>query len=295
MFGAVRIHGQQDLPGLVAQGRGIRTARLQRLARGWYLSLFLDAAPKPLTRAPGSEHLEAGLDLGYETLVAIVARDRGIVPLVANTGGTTGTTGTAPVAAISLSASNAGLAPCTGPIRDKVPHPRECQRIQRCLGQAQRGGRRTLAACIQQRSANARRHRNNAISRALVERYAVLYVSRDNLKSLQRLFGKSVLSAGHGLLISMMVAKGRQAGRRMVEVRSQNSTRRCSACGALTGPTGLQGLRVRIWSCGVCGTRHDRACNAAGNALQTGAGLAYGTVWPPGSGGVLPLETAGNG
>jgi transposase len=37
------------------------------------------------------------------------------------------------------------------------------------------------------------------------------------------------------------------------------------SCGALTGPTGLDMLDVRIWVCGECGVTHDRDVNAARN------------------------------
>lgn len=60
-----------------------------------------------------------------------------------------------------------------------------------------------------------------------------------------------------------------------VEVASRNSTKTCSACGALSGPTGLSGLKVRQWTCVACGAQHDRDTNAAMNALIAGAGLAH--------------------
>ena len=54
-----------------------------------------------------------------------------------------------------------------------------------------------------------------------------------------------------------------------IEVDCKNSTKTCSACGSLTGPTGWDGLEVRNWQCGRCGTAHYRD---AINALISGRG-----------------------
>ncbi len=157
---------------------------------------------------------------------------------------------------------------------EKIAHPREYERMQRRIGQADRSHNRRLLGAVQQRLGNARRHRNHAISRDLVSRFGAIYVSRDNLKGMKRRFGKSVGSSGHGALLTMLESKCRQAGREYVEVPSRNSTRTCSACGCLDGPTGLQGLKVREWAC-ACGAIHDRDVNAAVNTLILGAALAH--------------------
>lgn len=72
---------------------------------------------------------------------------------------------------------------------------------------------------------------------------------------------------------------------RVIEVTNRNSTRLCADCGALTGPTGRAGLKVRTWVC-ACGATHDRDVNAAVNTLRFGAVLAHE------SGGDLASETA---
>lgn len=228
-LGAIRYRHAGPIPA----GR-IKGARLCRKPRGWYLTLFIDAAPATIT--PIGDDV-VGIDLGYETLAMLAVEGHG---------------------------------------HERIEHPREQQRLARRLGQAQRGGGRRgrLAGRIQQRLANARRHRNHELSRMLVARFREIHISRDNLRGLQRLMGRSVLTAGHGQLITMTRTKGRQAGRVVTEPASRNSTRRCSSCGALTGPTGLTGLQVRQWQCGACGAHHDRDTNAAVNARLAGAVLA---------------------
>jgi transposase len=157
---------------------------------------------------------------------------------------------------------------------EAIAHPLEYQRLERRLGQVQRGGNPRKAGRVQQSIANARRIRNHLVSRDLVARFGAIYVSKDNLRGMQRTRGKSVMSAGHGQLRIMLATKCRQAGRTYGEPAGSNSTRTCSSCGGLEGPAGLSGLKVRHWTCGACGAHHDRDQNAAVNALQAGAVLA---------------------
>src|SRR5258708_17906442 len=81
---------------------------------------------------------------------------------------------------------------------------------------------------------------------------------------------KSVLDAGWGMLKTQLQYKGQQAGRSVLIVSERNTTRTCSSCKALTGPTGLDMLDVRIWVCSACGDTHDRDVNAARNTLSAG-------------------------
>jgi transposase len=64
--------------------------------------------------------------------------------------------------------------------------------------------------------------------------------------------------------------RGQQAGRCVQIVNERNTTRACSSCRALTGPSGLDMLDVRIWVCRECGVTHDRDVNAARNILFAG-------------------------
>lgn len=156
---------------------------------------------------------------------------------------------------------------------ERIEHPHEWRQQEARLGQAQRGGRRQLAARIQERIANRRKNRNHHISRRLVAENALIAFSADRHSAIARRFGKSVQSAGHHQLRSMLAYKCRAGGREYIEVSNRNSTRQCAACGGLTGPAGQQGLRVRTWVCTTCGVEHDRDCNAAVNTLVSGRGL----------------------
>jgi putative transposase len=73
------------------------------------------------------------------------------------------------------------------------------------------------------------------------------------------------------MLKRMLQYKGEYAGRSVQIVNERNTTRACSSCGALTGPSGLRQLVVRQWECAHCGESHDRDVNAARNILMTGS------------------------
>lgn len=155
---------------------------------------------------------------------------------------------------------------------DKISHPRELEKIAKRLAQAQRGGNKRLAARLQERLSNQRKDRNHKLSRDIVSQFDVIAFSKDNHKGIARTFGKSVTSSSHGQLRSMLAYKCCASGRQFIEVDSRNSTRTCSACRALTGPTGYAGLSVRQWTCTACGAEHDRDVNAAVNTLNAGVG-----------------------
>lgn len=157
---------------------------------------------------------------------------------------------------------------------EKVVHPRELEASALRLAQAQRGNDRKLAARIQERIANQRKDRNHKLTRRLVSENEVIVFSADDHSAVASRFGRSVTSSGHYQLRQMLAYKSRAGGRQYIEVSPRNSTKTCSSCGALTGPTGLAGLLVRQWMCTSCGASHDRDINAAVNTLRAGAGAA---------------------
>lgn len=156
---------------------------------------------------------------------------------------------------------------------EKIEHPHEWRTHERRLGQAQRGNRKHLAARLSERIANRRKNRNHHLSRRLVSENQLIAFSADRHSNIARTFGKSVASAGHRQLRSMLAYKSLAGGREYIEVASRNSTRACSACRALTGPTGWRGLKVRQWVCTACGVEHDRDCNSAVNTLIAARGM----------------------
>jgi len=155
----------------------------------------------------------------------------------------------------------------------KIENPRELRKGQERISQAQRGKRKKLVARLQERQANRTLDRNHKISRNLVENYSEIYYSDDNFKGMAKNFGKSVSEASLGNLISYITYKGNNCGRKVMAVKSFNTTKTCSSCLALTGPTGLSGLKVRNWEC-ACGAVHDRDINSAVVVLNYGLGTS---------------------
>lgn len=153
---------------------------------------------------------------------------------------------------------------------EKVPHPKELQASIKRLGQAQRGGNKKLVARLHERIKNQRKDRNHKLSLRLVQENSLIVFSKDNIKGMAKKFGKSVASSGHGQLRSMLEYKAPKSGTQYIEVSGRNSTKTCSACGCLSGPSGLAMLAVRDWTCTGCGTHLDRDVNAAQNTLIAG-------------------------
>jgi len=140
------------------------------------------------------------------------------------------------------------------------------------LAKAQRGKNKKLTARLHERIKNRRKDYNHKVSREIVENYKNIAITNDNIKGQASKFGKSVHDAGISQLRNFIIYKGDIHGRNVKLVDSKNTTRICSTCGSLTGPTGLAGLKVRTWECEVCGSQHDRDVNAAINILKSGFG-----------------------
>lgn len=158
---------------------------------------------------------------------------------------------------------------------EKIVHPQEFRVAESRLAQAQRGGNKQLTARIQERTANRRKDRNHKLSRRLVSENVTICFLKDNHRAIAKRFGKSVADSGHGQLRDMLSYKCRTGDAELIFPENRNSTRTCSTCGALTGPTGLAGLKVREWDCAACGSHHDRDTNSSRNALIFGVGTTH--------------------
>ena len=156
----------------------------------------------------------------------------------------------------------------------KFDRPTELAKAKKRIGQAQRGKRKSLVARLHQKIKNQRKDRNHKLSLKLIQENVFIAFSKDNHAGIARKFGKSVSNSAHGQLQQMLAYKSRTGGTKYIEVCSKNSTRICSACGSLTGPTGWTGLKVRQWVCS-CGTAHDRDINAAINTYLAGVGATH--------------------
>ena len=160
--------------------------------------------------------------------------------------------------------------------------------IEAKIAQAQRRGHKRQAKYLHRRAANRRRDALHKFSREIVGRYQKIVVGDvSSLRLAKTRMAKSVLDAGWGMLRAFLQYKGQQAGRTVQVVSEKDTSRSCSSCGSLTGPQGVNGLRVRRWMCCQCGAWHDRDVNAARNILRRAevpasvSGSESSTLWVP--------------
>lgn len=143
------------------------------------------------------------------------------------------------------------------------------------IAQCQRRGHKRQAKRWHRKAANRRKDALHKFSRKLVDTYQHIVIGDVSSTGLAKTrMAKSVLDSGWGMLRQMVVYKGEHAGRSVYVVSERNTTRACSSCGSLSGPSGLRQLVVRAWICADCGESHDRDVNAARNILARAKVLA---------------------
>ena len=140
------------------------------------------------------------------------------------------------------------------------------------LGMLQRRGHLRQARRLHRRIRRRRQDACHKFSRSIVKSYQNIVVGDvSSLKLAKTRMATAVLDTGWGTLRQMLLYKGEHAGRSVRIVNERNTTRGCSNCGALSGPSGLRHLVVRQWDCVNCGESHDRDVNAARNILIAGS------------------------
>lgn len=187
----------------------------------------------------------------------------------------------------------------------KVANPRFLRRAERKLGKAQkalsrkvrgssnRAKARIKVARVHARVADARRGWLHKESTRIIRDNQAVYVEDLCVAGLGRTrLAKSVHDAGWSAFTSMLAYKARRHGRTFGKTgRFEPTSQVCSACGMKDGP---KPLSVREWTCGACGTVHDRDVNAARNIVAAGrAGTlnACGGTVRPGLAPAGPGET----
>jgi len=163
--------------------------------------------------------------------------------------------------------------------------------IEARIAQAQRRGHRRQAKRLHRKAARRRADALHQFSRRLVNQYETIFVGDVSSQKLVRTrMAKSVLDSGWCMLKRMLQYKGEHAGRSVEVVSERNTTRACSVCGALLGPTGMDMLAVRHWECSECGAGHDRDHNSARNiryvGLRTQASMRGNELWHD----MIPVE-----
>lgn len=155
----------------------------------------------------------------------------------------------------------------------KLENSRFYRRMEDKLATAQRARNKQRVKAIHAKIKNRRKDAQHKFSRKLVNRYGEIVVGDVSSTRLAKTrMAKSVYDAGWSQLKAMLEYKCAHAGTVFKVVRETNTTRSCSSCGSLSGPQGVNGLRIRQWRCMGCGAVHDRDVNAALNIRTVGAG-----------------------
>ena len=155
----------------------------------------------------------------------------------------------------------------------RLENSRFYRRMEDQLATAQRARNKRRVKAIHAKIKNRRQDAQHKFSRKLVNQYGEIVVGDVSSTRLAKTrMAKSVYDAGWSQLKTMLEYKCAHAGIVFKVVRETNTTRACSSCGSLSGPQGVNGLRVRGWECVECGVLHDRDVNAARNILSLGAG-----------------------
>lgn len=143
--------------------------------------------------------------------------------------------------------------------------------IEPQIAHAQRRAHKKQAKRLHRRAANRRKDALHKFTTGIVQRYSRIFVGDVSAPKLAKTrMAKSVLDAGWGMLRTQLMYKCQRAGAEFAIVNERNTTRACSNCGCISGPSGLKQLVVRSWICEGCGAAHERDINAATNILIRG-------------------------
>jgi transposase len=154
---------------------------------------------------------------------------------------------------------------------EKLSAPQFYRGLEAKLAIAQRAGNKSRVRAIHAKIANRRKNSLHQFSTRLVREHKAIFVGNVNASALAKTpQAKSVLDAGWSAFRTMLWYKCDFAGATFAEINEAFSTQTCSACGVRSGPQGSAGLGIRAWTCGECGTAHDRDVNAAKNILAAG-------------------------
>jgi len=119
-----------------------------------------------------------------------------------------------------------------------------------------------------QKVARQRKDFHYKVATQLLNKYDVIAHEDLNIKGLSKTrLSKSILDAGWGNFIEIVIRKAESAGKMMIAVNPSGTSQNCSSCGVKVPKT----LADRVHKC-TCGLEICRDWNAAINILNRGAG-----------------------
>lgn len=141
------------------------------------------------------------------------------------------------------------------------------------LATAQRANKKKLVKSIHAKIKNSRLNAIHQFTSKLIKQNALIVIGKLNSSNFTSTkLAKSVYDASWFELKRQLDYKCKHAGCLLLEADETYTTQTCSNCLNISdsSPKGRAGLAIREWTCGHCGTTHDRDVNGAKNILRIG-------------------------
>lgn len=141
--------------------------------------------------------------------------------------------------------------------------------IQRRMSRKKRGSKnwkkaKLKVARLHEKTADCRTDFLHKLSTEFVNTYSLIALENLQIQEMtKRNYGKYINDVGWDKFANMLQYKAEDAGCKAVFVNPENTTKKCSSCGAIVEKS----LGDRIHKCG-CGLKIDRDLNAAINILE---------------------------
>jgi len=154
-------------------------------------------------------------------------------------------------------------------------HYAKLKKLQRKHTKKSKGGSNRNKARIKvarqhEKITNIRDDFQHKFSTRLIHENQVVVMEDLNVKGMvrNRKLARAISQQGWSNFLSMLKYKSKMYGRELMQVdRFFPSSKTCSNCGCITNSLPLH---IREWTCGDCGTTHDRDVNAARNLMAVG-------------------------
>lgn len=135
---------------------------------------------------------------------------------------------------------------------------------------------RRMCAKIQSHISNQRKDYLHKITTQIVKEYDVIAIEDLKVRNMMHnhKLARAIANAGWSKFAVMLEYKCTFYGKRLIKVNPAYTSQTCSECGTSNRRLGYSTygwLKVRDWTCPVCGAHHDRDVNAARNILMFAA------------------------